>query len=416
MKILQVNKFFYSKGGSETYYFNLCQLLEKKGHQVLHFSMQDERNLESAQSPYFVSYLDISNPKGSILALCQIPRLIWSKEASQKLERIIIQEKPDIAHLHNIDRHLTPSIIPVLKKHKIPVVMTLHDYKVICPNSVLFTHGAICEKCRNGKFLNAVCQKCIKKSLVVSLIGSIEAYIHQLKKVWNEVDLFLSPSHFMEQKMIEFGYVSSKVSYLPLFLPQSRENHKTSSKTENYFLYFGRLEEEKGLDFLIETFSQLPEEKLKIAGSGNLERALKIKVKDLKIKNVEFMGFQDKKDMEKLIEDAKAVIISSIWYENAPFSILEAMQKGKVIIGSRIGGIPELLQNNETGLTFTPQNEKELINKIKWINENSEKALKIGKKAQEKVETEFNEEVHYQKLMEIYEKVRSYYSGEARTI
>src|SRR3989339_1495106 len=200
MRILQINKFFYPKGGSETYYFSLCNLLEKHKHDVVHFSMQDNKNENSPYKDYFVSHLNITKPQVNLSSIGQISRLIWSNEAQKKLEQLLTKEKIDIAHLHNIDRHLTPSIIPVLKKHKIPVVMTLHDHKIICPNSTLFAHGSVCEKCKGRKYYSPIFVKCIKNSLPVSFIGSVEAYYHQIRHVWDSVDLFLAPSQFLRNK------------------------------------------------------------------------------------------------------------------------------------------------------------------------------------------------------------------------
>lgn len=411
MKILQINKFFYPKSGSETYYFSLCKLLSKHGHKVVHFSMQDKKNERSPYAQFFVSHLDISDPKISLASLKQISRLIWSSEAKEKLKALLKKEKVDLAHLHNIDRHLTPAIIPVLKKYKIPIVMTLHDYKIICPNSLLFTHEEICERCLGKKFYSSWRQKCIKDSCPASLIGSVEAYYHDLRKVWQGVDLFLSPSQFMRQKMIEFGHEEEKVVYLPMFLGTEKQRNKGTQpkagqplaekkQKDGYFLYFGRLSGEKGVGFLIKVFAQLPHEKLKIAGSGPQEKELIRLAKGCK--NVEFLGFQNKKAMVALLQEAKAVIIPSLWYENAPYTVMEAMERGKVVIGSRIGGIPELIEDQQTGLLFRPQDTQDLMSKIEYLYHHPEKLALWGENAQKKAREVFNPEVHYQKLLQTY--------------
>src|SRR3989339_1205072 len=402
MRILQINKFFYPKGGSETYYFSLCNLLEKHKHDVVHFSMQDNKNENSPYKDYFVSHLNITKPQVNLSSIGQISRLIWSNEAQKKLEQLLTKEKIDIAHLHNIDRHLTPSIIPVLKKHKIPVVMTLHDYKIICPNSLLFANGEICERCKGRKFYSPFPQKCIKQSRSISLIGSFEAYYHLWRKVWKKVDLFISPSQFLKQKMQEFGVSQEKITYLPLFL-EGKAKKITKSTSKGYFLYFGRLSPEKGVKTLMEVFSKLPQKTLKIAGSGPQEEELKMIAKDSK--NIEFLGFQDKKAIKRLLTGAKGVIISSIWFENAPYTIMEAMWQGKVVLGSRVGGIPELIDDQKSGLLFNPSNIQDLMSKIEFLEKYPAKLVSFGSEAKKRAEALFNEEDHYQRLIQIYQKV-----------
>lgn len=398
MKILQVNKFFYRKGGSETYYFDLINLLNSKGHTIIPFSMQDSRNESNAFQEYFVKNLDLANP--SLLNFInEIPRVVYSQETAEKLEKLITAEEPDIAHLHNIDRQITPSIIPVLKKHKIPMVMTLHDYKLICPNSTLFTHRKICEKCKGGRFYFALLQRCIHGSLAVSTIGCLEAYVHRFLKLYNGVNLFLAPSQFLKNKFIEFRYLEEKIIHVPLFLDAPQSKFSTA-KTDDYFLFFGRLSEEKGLRLLISMFLKLPLAHLKIAGTGPQEKDLWKLTR--RSKNIEFAGFQEKHKMYDLIRKAKAVIVPSLFYENSPFSIMESMVLGKCIIASHIGGIPELLTDNETGLLFESGNGRELKEKIKFCLDNPGKVELIGQKAQEKAKKEFSPEKHYQKLIQIY--------------
>jgi len=402
MKILQVNKFFYRKGGSETYYFDLISLLNSKGHTIIPFSMQDSKNESSAFQEYFVKNLNLTNP--SLLNLIsKIPQAVYSQEAAEKLEKLITAEKPDIAHLHNIDRHITPSIIPVLKKHKIPMVMTLHDYKLICPNSTLFTQRKICEKCRGGKFYFAPLQRCIHGSLAVSTIGCLEAYVHRFLKLYNGVDLFLAPSQFLKNKFIEFGFPQEKLIHLPLFLSFDQSFKLKGQKRNDYFLYFGRLNEEKGLRFLISVFRKIPEIKLKIAGSGPLEQELKNLAGSNQ--NIEFLGYQEKNKLYNLIQGARAIVSPSLWYENASYSVMETMVLGKTVIASKMGGIPELIADNKTGFLFEPGNEKELEEKIRYCLDNPEKIVEIGETARKEAIRRFDPETHYRKLMSVYKQL-----------
>lgn len=401
MKILQINKFFYLKGGSERYFFDLSRLLEEKGHEVVHFSMEDERNLPSKYSSYFVKNINLEKP--SFAQIGKIPRIIYSKEAQIKLENLIADTRPEIAHLHLIDRHLTPSIISVLERYKVPMVMTLHDYKIVCPNSTLFSHGKICERCKRGKFYQTFLQRCIKDSLAVSLVGCLEAYLHHFLKLYHKVNLFLAPSRFIKEKFEEFGVGEGRIVHLPLFLNFKQfEPNFGFEKPNYYFLYFGRLSKEKGLETILRTAGEFPRIRFVIAGEGLEERKLKFFVGENRLSNVEFVGYKERENLWKLVKNAIAILLPSRWYENQPYSVLESMALGKVVIGSRIGGILELIDDSKTGFLFEVENSDGLIAKIKYLLEHQNEIPKMGEKARKKIEKEHNQKIHYQKLIEIY--------------
>lgn len=377
MKILQINKFYYLAGGTERYMFGLSEILKKGGHQVIPFSMQDSRNFPSQYSKYFISPVKFDG-----FNLINAIKIFYNREAVKKLELLIKKEKPDIAHLHNIAHQLSPAIINVLKKHGIPVVQTLHDYKLICPNYKLYSQDEVCYRCKGGKYYNCAYRKCLKNSQAKSFLVMLEAYLHNtILKTYAKVDLFIAPSRFMKNICASFGVPENKIKVL--CNPIEIENLEENRQRENYILYFGRISNEKGIGVLINAMQMLRKDiKLKIIGDGPDFEKYKLQTRKLKLKEkIEFLGPKYGNDLEKIIERAKAIIIPSVWPENMPYSLLESMAKGKVVIASRIGGLPELINDGINGFLFEAGNVRNL--KIK-IDELDGKDLDlIGRRANE---------------------------------
>ena len=366
MKILQINKFHYLKGGSERYYFGLSEELEKQGHEVIFFSMLDLKNKESKYQKYFIKNVDLHK-----FSFINIIKFFYNYEAVRNLKKLLKQEKPDIAHLHNIAHQFSPIIINVLKKHKIPVVQTLHDYKLICPNSKLYSQNKICEKCNGGKYYQCFLNKCMHNSRSKSFLGMLEAYLHQsILKTYQKIDLFLAPSQFMKDTCERFGVNEQKVKTIYNFIPENFINFNNSNINEKnqdpYLLYFGRISEEKGIDVLLDalllTNSKI---NLKIAGEGPDLEKLKTKIKNNNLsKRVEILGYKSGEELKNLILNSKAVVMPSLWHENMPFSLIETLTLKRPVIISRVGGMPELIKEGFNGLSFKPGNIPELAQKI----------------------------------------------------
>ncbi len=411
MKILLVNNFYYNRGGDCTYLFSLKKVLEKKGHKVIILSMHHPLNFESEYSKYFVGYINYVEEiekKNLFSGAKVLSRTVYSLEAKKNLERLIEKERPDIAHLQNIHHHITPSIFYPLKKHNIPIVWTLHDYTIICPNTSFFSQGKICEKCKKARYLWPPIIRCKKSSFLASTVAVIENAMHRLMRVYDLVDVFIAPSKFLKNKFIEYGFEENKILCLnyPIDIDQGDNNIVPG----NYYLYVGRISEEKGIKTLIDAAVKASErgntEKLKIVGDGSLKEAM-VSYADSKDKGkiIEFLGHKSRDEVIELIKSSRFVVVPSEWYENFPFSILEAFACEKPVIGSRIGGIPELVKDNETGLTFEMGDSDDLSSKIEYLGNHVDKAIEMGKNAGVFVKQELNAETHYQKLMEIYKKV-----------
>lgn len=408
-----VNKFYYNRGGAETYAFNLSELLKTKGHEVIPFSMSDEQNFSTPHSKYFVKNIDFVDSLGKFGLTTGVRvayRSIYSLEAKQKIERLINDTKPDIAHLHNIHYHLTPSIIRILKKCNIPIVWTLHDYTLICPNSSFLSKNKVCEKCRRRKYFIAPLTRCKKGSFTASLLACIDSYTHSLMKTYSFVDKFISPSRFLKDKMIEYGVHSKRIAHIPNFIIPDNKTEQVHSNG-NYVVYFGRLSAEKGVDTLIKAVCELKGVHLTIAGSGPAEEELRRLSLSPNGSSIDFLGHLQKDEIRALLNKALFVVLPSRCYENFPFTVLEAFASSKPVIGARIGGIAEQIDEGVDGFLFEPGNKEDLKDKIKQLLSSPELIKRMGEKAREKALKSYSSENHYLKIMEIYRQVKAKKSG-----
>jgi glycosyltransferase involved in cell wall biosynthesis len=404
MKILQVNQFYYPRGGADKYFLDLTKTLTEAGHQVAVFSMAHPKNWPSPWSSYFVSRVSFN--EGNLVDKLKTPgRVLYSREAKMKFARLVRDFQPEIIHLHNIYHHISPSILTVAKEYKIPVVLHLQDYKLICANHSLFTKGAICERCRPDKYYECLKNKCIKNSWAGSALAVAEMYLHHsiLKIYGKNVDWYIAPSQFMKDKVVSFGHPAENISVI--FNPYNAEISTATFPEENqpdapYLLYFGRLSLEKGLETFIRAAAQSGQ-KAKIVGEGGEEASLRKLADQLKAP-VEFIGFKNNQELRPIIQGAKAVVIPSIWDENMPLSLMEAWSLGKVVIASRIGGLPEAIQDNKNGLLFNPGDAADLTRKIRQLDKID--CLAISRAAKKTV-ADFSPEKNLQQVLAVYQRL-----------
>ena len=411
MQVLQINKFFFEKGGTERYFFSVSRALEKKGHTVRYFSMHHPSNLETPDSEYFVRQRDYADRT----SLGSIPKgvgFIRSREAATNLTRLIAEAKPDIAHLHNIYHQITPSIIPVLQEAGVPMVMTLHDYKLICPNYSLFDGGSYCYRCEGGRFRMAPVTRCNGGSFLRSSLLAIEAYWQKRTKVYDAIRMFLAPSRYIRDKFVDAGFGDDRVAHLPSFLPSESESIESVRSSalvnlpERFVLYFGRLSVEKGVRTLIEAVAKTRDIPLVICGDGPLAHELKVFKRLKNLDHVLFTGHLSKMVLERVIQRARVVVQPSLSPENAPFSVLEAMEFGRPVIASAVGGLPELVEK-AGGLDFAPGDSRALAARIKEVWEDDDLAARLGEAGRAMVADDFGEERHLARLEMIYHQVAS---------
>lgn len=410
MKILMVNKFFYIKGGSETYYFALKRLLEAKGHTVIDFSMKDEKNFESPYAEYFVEAVDYNGGMSKKQQLRAAKNIIYSTEAKRKLEQLIKDTRPDIAHLHIFQHQLSPSILDVLKKYDIPTVYTAHDLKMLCLNYVMMTHGRLCEKCKGGHYINCLKQKCVKNSTLKSSINVVEGYLHKWRKSYDAIDVIMTPSLFYKNKFLEFGIDQERVYHLPNFLDRECPEVEETQEKEQYFLYFGRLSAEKGVLTLIKAVENT-KELLFIVGTGPCREEIEAYLEEHNVTNVKLLGFKSGKELTNIVGNARAVILPSEWYENGPYSAIESLQLGRPIIGSELGGIPELIDGN--GKVFRHGNVEELREILEnFPSPGTDDYKGYCRRSEEIFKENYMAEGHYERLLPMYQKAMQKHGNE----
>jgi len=381
-KILIVNKFYYNRGGDCIYSINLEKILIEAGYDVAFFSMSYPKNFESKWSEYWVSEFSAK----------KFMRPFGDRETKIKFTKLLDDFKPDIVHLNNIHTQISPIIAELARSRGMKVVWTLHDYKLICPSYLCLNgKGEICEKCFDGKKNYCTANRCIKNKWLYSFVGQKEAEKWNRERLEKCTDIFICPSNFLKQKMIQSRFSENKLKVLHNFvnIPES-----CKSSLKNYYLYVGRLSREKGMLTLCSVASKLPY-KLKIIGSGQIERELREKYKDCE--QIKFLGRKSHNEVLEIMTNARFTVCPSEWYENNPLAVMENLSLNVPVLGASIGGIPELIEQGVNGELFDSGNEKDLKNKIEYMMNNEYKFDKS------QIVEKFRKEKHLESLVKIYE-------------
>jgi len=403
MRILQINKYHFIKGGADRVYFNTINLLEEHGHKVAFFSTLRPENIRSEYSEYFVPYIEHRH-NHALSNLLNASRYLYNKTAFENLKRLLDTFKPDIAHLHLFYGDLSASILRALRQSGVPVVMSVHDYRLLCPaNALLDSHNEICEKCKSRAYYYCAIKRCLEGNLFFSSVLALEGYSRKyLIDPLDYIDRFIFVSKFSERKHIEFNQrFSTKAEHLYNFTDVDSGDLK--SEKGRYFLFFGRLSKEKGITTLLSAVSNL-NVKFKIAGTGPLEKEV-INFTAVN-KNVTFLGHQTGPALKELVKNASFVIVPSECYENNPMTIIEAYAAGVPVIAARIGGIPEIVIHEKTGFLFETRNITNLTDTMNMAERISpEEYASLSQNCREFAIREFSSRTHYTQLMDIYSKI-----------
>jgi glycosyltransferase involved in cell wall biosynthesis len=401
MKVLQINKYFYIKGGAETVFFNTMDLLTEKGHTVIPFSLKNKKNRPCAYEACFVDYPELSE-SGLLTKLRYLPAFIHNRQAARKLKALVLAEKPDVAHIHLMFNCFSASILPVLKACNVPVVMSVHDYRLICPAYTFIDgQGHFCERCKAKHPYHCIIHRCYRNEYLNSILLALDSYY----RTWfirpvKLIDTFIFVSRFSRGKHISMdASFEAKSLYLYNFTPLS---YKGECVRGDYVLYFGRISAEKGIPTLMKAMEELDEVKLKIVGTGPLLE----KLKKTGAPNTAFEGFRSGDELHDYIRKARFVVVPSECYENNPLTIIESMTLGTPVIGSRIGGIPELIEEGRTGYVFDVKSAASLRQTIqKALSLPDHEYTAMSQAAKDFAAKHFSAEAHYRKLIEVYDSV-----------
>jgi len=403
--LLLINKFYHDvgpAGGVGRYLLQEEEDLLAAGWDVVPFAMADADVRPSKWSRYFVRARDYSQPRLTSTALGDAAALLWNREAARNLDALIRACRPDVAHLHNIYHHLSPAILPVLARHRVPVAMTLHDLRLLCPAIHMLRRGQVCERCRGGRYYEAITGRCVKGSLAASTLAAIETAHQRWRHLYERtVSVFLCPSRFYRDKYAAWGFPAGKLRHLPNFVdtsvwhpdqlndrsgssggqgtsasatdsPPDPQTTPVDRQRRPAYLYFGRISPEKGLDTLLTAQALWEKEKssgeapaaplrLLIAGSGPSAAALRARADTLGLGSIEFLGGLDTAGLRRALARARFTVLPSEWYENGPMAGLESLACGLPLVGTDIGGIPEMIRDGQTGIVVPPRDPAGLL-------------------------------------------------------
>ncbi len=404
MNILQVHKFLSPRDGASKYMLELSALLEDAGHTVVPFATNHPGVLETPYTKFFPPYIDLQHP--SVHSWRQkwkaVTTMWWSREARRGMAALLDAHPVQVAHLHNIYHHLSPSLLPELVKRKIPVVMTVHDYNLLSPNYTMFRHGRVHEEEAQGFHTRAISNKSIRGSYAQSAVCVAElVFHHKILAVYKRsIDRLICPSQFAYDVFVKYGWSKDVLMHIPhpVTIPQKTI---TSYPNVGPVTYIGRLAEEKGLWYLLEVAAMLPDIPFAIYGEGPIGEALRTRVHELELHNVRFGGFVSGAALDEAYSKAKLLVLPSLWYENYPLAILEAKAMGKIIIGSAIGGIPEMVPS---ALAVPAGNSAALAERIRaWYTKSSAERLAMGQKLQKEVYATNDPLRHMTAITSLYE-------------
>jgi glycosyltransferase involved in cell wall biosynthesis len=401
--LLSINNYFYPRGGAEVLFLEQNRMFEGIGWQVVPFAMRHPDNLPTPWESYFPDEIEFGRSYGLGAKLLHAQRVIFSLQARRRMRELLEDVRPRIAHAHNIYHHLSPSILPMLRKRGIPVVMTIHDLKLACPAYTMMAENQPCERCRGGRIHNVAIHRCIKGSLALSSLVMLETFVHRLFRLYEgNVSRFVVPSRFVLEKLVQWGWPRDRFAYIPNFVDVDR--FRPGAEIGSRFVYCGRLDNLKGVGTLVRA-AALARQPLSLVGSGPEEAGLR-RLSEKLGADVQFLGRQTRDALVAVIQSARAIVVPSECNENAPLALLEGYAAGRPVIGSRIAGIPELVRERETGVLYPTGDVEALAAALEEFARLPDARLaEWGRAGRLWVEQDFNAATYRNRLVALYESL-----------
>ncbi len=401
LKVLFLNNYLYPRGGSEKVMFEEMRLLDQAGEATAAFSRAHEKNLPSVFHRFFPPQMETERMSLSPQSLLAVKELIYSHAARSGFAEVINRTRPDIIHAHNVYGRLTTSTLDEAQARGIPVVMTLHDLKLLCPSYLMLNHGQVCERCKGGLYHKAVLSRCHKNSYLATMVYAFEAWFNNSFQKYDSISFFIAPSRFLRNKCIDYGWPADRIVHVPNFIDTC--SLQPSFDPGKYLLYLGRLSPEKGVETLLKALSGGSTDcQLLVAGEGPERARLETFALEHNL-NVRFTGHLSGQRLHDALANAKSIVMPSECYENAPLSLLEAFAHGKPVVGSRLGGISEMIDDGVDGFLFEPGSVEALRETIEHLLAlPSQSIVAMGRSAREKVGREYSAENHYKNLTRVY--------------
>lgn len=405
MRILYCNKYNYPFSGTETYLFELMRCVAERGHQTALFTMDHGRASSFDGRSYQTPHIDFKDPNAGAWQKARLAaHALYSLSTRRAMRSCLKDYAPDLAHIRSIYHHLSPSILWELKRNKVPVLYHLNDFKILCPTYNFVAHGQACEACKSGRFFHAVSEGCYHGSRARAAVLAAEAYLHRWLRTYECcVDLFLAPSEFVREKLVEYGFPSSRIAVLPHL--QAIPPDDQLKPDEGYVLYFGRLSAEKGVYELLRAMVRIPHVPLVIAGDGPDRERLESLAHELNLTNVLFAGQVHGSELKQLIAGCSFSVFPSNTYETLGKSILESYAWGRPVIASDLGSRREFVDHGATGLLYPPGNRDELAHCIAFLFDRRDLAEKMGGIARRHLRQNHDPVRHVDALFEIYSQL-----------
>jgi len=411
MKILIINSRYFLSAGPEKYMFSLMKILKKHDHTIIPFSIKNIKNEKTEYERYFAEpiggldqvYFEDFNKLNIKTDLQMLDRQFYSFHVKKKLKKLIAEEKPDLAYiLHHYNR-LSPSIIDACKEMKLPVVMRLSDFFMVCPEGHLLNNSKPCEDCINKSLFSAVRKRCVKNSRFASAIKACAMKFHRLIRIYHKVDYVVSPSIFTISKVKHL--LRKNIMHIPTLIAES---YDSSAKVGDYALFVGRVEEEKGLMWALKALENT-NHKFKIVGNSHSGYDAKLKkyVASHNLKNIEFLGPIYGDELKQLYKNSRFVLLPNVWYENMPNVALEAMSYGKPILSSDLGSMKEIVIEGKTGFLVKSNDVKALADKINLLFKDRKLCERVGKNAYKEAKDKYDPEKHYSRLIKLFNRAIS---------
>jgi glycosyltransferase involved in cell wall biosynthesis len=387
MKILTVHTFYQQPGGEDVVFEAEGRLLSRFGHDVVKF----RENNASIQTDSISRSLHLAT------------RTIWSRSSYHKLADVISHFRPDVAHFHNTFPLISPSAYYACKRAGVPVVQTLHNYRLFCPKASFFREGRPCEECLDHSLARSVRYGCYRDSRSATAVVASMLGVHRLLGTWAKaVDRYVVLSSFARDKFIQAGLPASKMIVKPNFL---EAEPGLGAHSGGHASFVGRLTEEKGIATLLEAWTRFSDIALVIAGQGPMQPQIQQYVQQHTPGNLRYAGHVSREEVIRLIKDSSFLIFPSRWYEGFPMTIAEAFACGTPVIASRLGAMAEIVDDGRTGLHFTPGDADDLARKVEWAWAHPNEIRDMGRNARAEYEAKYTAERNYKMLLEVYQQV-----------
>lgn len=399
--MLAIHNYYQQPGGEDQAFAAETRLLEAHGDEVIRYTTHNDR-------------------VGLLGPVELAKKTIWNRETYLDLRSIIRDQRPDVMHAHNTFPLISPAAYAAAREGGLPVVQTLHNFRLVCANGLLFRNGRICEDCIGKTILwPAVWHKCYRGSVAASAVVATMLHYHRLRGTWHhDVDVFVALTEFARRKLIEGGLPAAKIVVKPNFVDWGVDAQSVNQEPESdYILFVGRLSAEKGIRTLIAAWNAFPGlPPLRIVGDG----PLKDEVLRAAATNplVRWLGYQPAPEIQQLLRGARALVFPSEWYEMLPLVVLEAMSTGVPVIGSRSGAVESIIEDGRTGLLFAAADPMDLGEKVRWASAHQDAMSSMGENARAVYLERYTGAVNYQLLRAVYARAASlreeYHGAHAR--